>query len=114
MGLSSEKRDFVYDSNNKLVGTNPIHLGVDELKSLSQSGIKTLIHLLSKHDDLKKILKDNDILIGDTLEYTQPTFDDESDTDRPIIDTPSGSESSIEDTLYDSIDLYISDDENDI
>lgn len=50
---------------------------------------------MSKYDDLKKILKDNDILIGDTLEYIHPTFG-ESDTDQSSIDTPSDSESSID------------------
>lgn len=70
-GKKSEKREFVYDGN-KIVATKPRHLGVDELRSLNHKGVQILIHLLSKHDDLKKILKDNDIVIEETLEFIRP------------------------------------------
>lgn len=110
-GKISEKREMVYDGN-QIVATKPRHLGVDELRSLNQKGVQILIHLLSKHDDLKKILKDNDIVIEETLEFIRP---DKRKTNKSSIETVSSSietvSSNIEilsdskDTVYDESDI---------
>jgi len=112
MGEEKEKkkREPVYDGK-RIVGTKPRHLNVDDLRSLDHRAVKILVHLLSKHDDLKKILDDNGIAYEETKPFIRP---DEKETYKSSIETVSDSietvSSKIEivsdskDSLYDDID----------
>lgn len=57
MGLSSNKRILVYNKKKQWVGTKPIHLGDDELKSINPTGNKAVMQLLDENEDLKNELK---------------------------------------------------------
>lgn len=57
MGLSSNKRILVYNKKKEWVGTKPIHLGDDELKSINPTGYKAVMQLLDENEDLKNELK---------------------------------------------------------
>lgn len=99
----NKKRELVYDGD-KIVGTKPRHLGVDDLRSIDQSGVRTLLYLLSKHDDLKKILADNGITYEESMKYIRP---DKKETYNSSIDTLCVSTeivSGSDDNLFDDID----------
>ena len=59
MGLRSNKRILVFNKKKVWVGTKPIHLGDDELKSINPTGYKAVMQLLDENEDLKKKLKLN-------------------------------------------------------